>query len=403
MDIVYIAIGNELLNGKIQDKNAFWLAQACHKNGHHFQSAHLIPDHYEEFEKVLNLYQNSKTLIITSGGLGPTKDDLTKNYLSKYFDSPLEFNQQALEIVSENYKQKDRIYNREYKYEYIPAKFTALSNTVGFAPGLKFETHQFAIISLPGVPREFNQMITDHIEKANTQNDFHLIFKTKDLGETKIFNELEPNLWEELAPYGQVASLPHTLSVDISIKLNDIKTKDEVIALMSKTKIFKNIWHIGSESLEEVIIAKAQARGLTFGFAESCTGGLLASRITDISGSSSVFFGNVCAYDNSVKQKVLNVKPHTLDSYGAVSTQTATEMASGAREALGVDIVISTTGIAGPGGGSEDKPIGTVCIGFATKNRCESQRYNFSGNRIDLKDRFAQKALFTLLETIENY
>lgn len=403
MNIVLVAIGNELLNGKIQDKNTHWLSKYCQKNGFNLLASHLIPDEYEAFEKTLNNYQNQQVTIITSGGLGPTKDDKTKEYLSKFFSLPLEFNQEALDITKKNYLDKRREYNKQYKYEFIPAGAKALYNEVGFAPALKLELSKLTLLSLPGVPREFNKFIENNLNNSNVDIKTHLIFKTKEIGETYIFNELVPDLWSKLERYGPVASLPHTMAVDISVQLSDVTKRDEIIDMVMETKLREHVWNIGHEPLEEIIIKKAKEKKITIGFAESCTGGLLSSRITDISGSSTVFLGGICSYANQVKTNVLGVKESTLEQYGAVSTQCAQEMAQGAQKNLACDIAISTTGIAGPNGGSKEKPVGTVCIGVNSKNKTHTHRFEFQGERLDLKEKFSSKALFLLFDAIQDY
>ncbi len=164
----------------------------------------------------------------------------------------------------------------------------------------------------------------------------------------------------------------------------------------------KNVWQYGNLSLEEFIIKRAKEKNLTIAFAESCTGGLSASTLTDISGSSAVFLGSVVAYANKVKQNVLGVKEETIKEFGAVSIETAKEMAKGMKKISNADIVISFTGIAGPTGGSEEKPVGTVAIGWATNNSSDSKIYNFKGDRIKLKQRFCHRGLYKLLEIINS-
>jgi nicotinamide-nucleotide amidase len=234
----------------------------------------------------------------------------------------------------------------------------------------------------------------------------HVIVKTWHVPESKIFKVMAPNLWQELTKFGSVSSLPHFGGVDIGVEIEAkneselIQKEEAVLAHINQTEVKNHIWHIGPESLEEVIVKTAISKKLTIGFAESCTGGLCASRITDVAGSSAVFLGSIVSYANSVKENALQVKTQTLIDHGVVSLETAHEMAKGAREKLQVDIAIATTGIAGPGGGSDQKPVGTVGIGFATKDDSGSEILHFLGDRLTLKQRFSQAALFKLLELI---
>jgi nicotinamide-nucleotide amidase len=414
MNIDLIIIGNELLNGKIQDLNTHFLAQELYKNGHNLRKVHIIADHYSDFSEALEMALSKSDIIITSGGLGPTKDDLTKTMLAQYFKKEIEFSQEAYDITLSQYERGNREYNKEIShYHNIPTDFAPIYNPLGYAPGLLLEIEGKKVFATPGVPSEFQVMFKDvispnHIGVSKTLIK-HVIVKTWKLPEAKIFRSIDPGLWEKLEVFGDVSSLPHRLGVDIGIQIkakseNELeKTEKELINIFNNSPVKDYIWHFGPELLEEVIVAKAKEKSLTIGFAESCTGGLCASRITDVSGSSSVFWGSVVSYANEVKQGTLGVELETLQKYGAVSEQTALEMASGARKELAVDIAITTTGIAGPGGGSKEKPVGTVGIGVSTRFNENSELFVFTGNRKSLKHTFSQAALFKLLETIIDY
>lgn len=417
MKIQLITIGNELLNGKIQDKNAFWLARFCYEHHIDFIKNHIIPDNRESFFTALEEAWSNSDLVITSGGLGPTKDDLTKDLLSEFFGCPLVESEQAMRVTLTNYKKSKREYNPNQNYSKVPNGFTALDNEIGYAPGLLFEKDSKMIAALPGVPSEFKTMFKDEVLKranGSFKNSGklkkHVIVKTYKAPEAMIFNKIAPKLWEELESFGEVSSLPHPMGVDIGVKIEardeaSLKTKEQGVKDCVNSSAIQNyIWHIGNESLEEVIIKKAKEKSLTLGFAESCTGGLCASRITDISGSSSVFLGSIIAYHNSVKKNVLNVNSSTLEKFGAVSSETAWEMAQGARNVLGADLVVTTTGIAGPGGATPDKPVGTVGIGYSSERKCAGDIHHFSDrDRVDMKFVFSQLALFTMLEQIEKF
>jgi nicotinamide-nucleotide amidase len=415
MKIQLIIIGNELLNGKIQDQNTKFLAKLAHKFHLELTKVHIIQDDEDAFSKIIASAWEESDLVITSGGLGPTKDDITKDMLAKFFHRELIEDSNALKIVSKQYQEKQREYNSKLHYQFIPEDFSVIYNKVGFAPGLKFVEKNKMIVSLPGVPHEYQTMLEEEVFpeflKYHKPKIFqkHVVVRTYKIPEAKIFYKVAPKLWEELKMFGEVSSLPHAYGVDIGVKIkadeeDELQSiENEIIHVIKNTELSEFIWHIGEESLEEVIIKEASDKNLTFGFAESCTGGLCASRITDISGSSSVFWGSVVSYANEVKMKSLNVKADTLKSHGAVSSETAHEMAIGAKEHLGVDIAITTTGIAGPGGGSKDKPVGTVGIGWASRDKAGSEVFHLNGNREQLKLRFSQVALFTLLEKIREY
>jgi nicotinamide-nucleotide amidase len=408
MQAELIIIGNELLNGKIKDKNIPLFSRFCYQNKVTLVHVHIIPDNEGAFKETLDLACKRSDLIITSGGLGPTQDDLTKAMMAKYFNKTIQFSQEALEITESHYQRDKREFNRETNdYPNIPNDFKALYNPTGYAPGLFFEFEkQKFIINTPGVPSEFKSILHQSIKSLIPKLESfekHIIIKTLRIPESKIFNELCPTLWCQLEKYGQVSSLPHPMGVDIGVTINDPKSEQEILKLIENSELKAHIWHIGPESLEDVIIHKAKEKNLKIGFAESCTGGLCASRLTDVAGSSSVFWGSIVSYSNEVKIKALNVSEQTLIDHGAVSLETAKEMAIGARLNMNLDIAVTTTGIAGPGGGSKEKPVGTVAIGFSTQKESGSDLLHMRGNREDLKFRFSQAALFKLLELINAY
>ena len=412
MKIQLIIIGNELLNGKISDRNTAFLAKRAFENNFQLTKTHIIGDDPQSFYKALNEAWEDSDLVLTSGGLGPTKDDLTKSMLADFFKKEIKENKDALKFAQKIYADKGKEYPEKVQYHHIPEDFKLLHNRIGYAPSLKYESDNKVVCALPGVPSEFQVILDEEILPGLKKKETlfkHVIVKTYGVPEAQIFYKIAPKLWQELEAYGEVSSLPHAYGVDIGVKLieedqNIIDQKEKEIILKIKEHGLETyIWHIGNESLEEVIINEAKAKNITFGFAESCTGGLNASRITDIAGSSAVFWGSVVSYANEVKMNSLNVKEDTLKNHGAVSEETALEMATGAREHLGVDIAITTTGIAGPGGATPGKPVGTVGIGLSDKHESSSKMYYLNGNREQLKLRFSQVALFTLLERIRKY
>lgn len=412
--ISVLIIGNEILQGIIQDANGPWLGQYLRNKGHDLYEIRVQPDSVEELLSTLSdLSQSCETLII-SGGLGPTDDDITKTALAKFFDLEIRYHEETFKMVNDHYARLDKEFKpHQNKYDQFPHGMTPLYNSVGLAPGIFYKKDKFQIIALPGVPREFQKMLDEHSNLFLSTRDImreKLTIKTFRVPEEKIFNELCPGLWEDLSQYGDVSSLPHLLGVDIGVNLSPEivsnkrlvdHAKNEIINIIEKSEIHKHVWQIGDLSIEELIIKIAKDKKITFGFTESCTGGLTSSTITNISGSSEVFFGGIVSYDNSVKMRSLNVKEKTLEDFGAVSTQTADEMAEGGRNHLGVDICISFTGIAGPGGGSPEKPVGTVAIGISTKDKTDSKIYNFKGSRLQLKERFMKQGLHILLDELK--
>lgn len=417
MQIELIIIASEILNGKIQDLNTVWLSRYLFQQGYFLQFVTIISDDevimLEAFKKALERSQ----IIITSGGLGPTKDDLTKDIVAKLVGKDLSASEEALKITEKNYSRFQRPYDPEkLHYHLIPEGTMVFNNPSGTAPGLATLINQKCITNLPGVPSEFQEMFAQEIFPF-LQTTFKLkpalqslvTVKTKLLPESKIFSEYCPHLWDELAKLGSVSSLPHIMGVDIGVMVSaqseqELESKKQnVLNLIKNPQLENYIWHIGHESLEEIIIKEAKLKGLTIGTIESCTGGLVAHRLTNVSGSSDVFLGSIVTYANSVKENLAQVSLTTLKNHGAVSIETAKEMVDGGMKALGTHIVVSTTGIAGPTGGSSEKPVGTVCIGLKSNNLPHAERYHFLGDRLKLKERFSQMALYLLLDEIRGY
>lgn len=408
-----VIIGDEVLSGSIADKNIRPLTQWLDKLGFDTTEVIITRDREDLLVAAMKRAWEASDLVISTGGLGPTKDDLTKQALALLSQSQMKESEKAINLVSKLYERRGKSWNRELNdYHLIPEKLEAFDNPKGFAPGLMLKEEGKLFLATPGVPRELYAMMEETLP-AIIQNQFPQLdtrekmvtIKTHGIPEEKIFGELCPGLWEELEAYGKVSSLPQVMGVDIHIKLVNPehfeKQRQEIIALVSKSALKENIWCFENKLLEEVVIERAREKKLTIGFAESCTGGLVSHRITNVSGSSAVLMGSLVTYSNQAKIDCLGVKEETLNKWGAVSEQTAGEMAAGACKKLKVDIAISLTGIAGPLGGSEEKPVGTVCIGEATQKESHSKRYQFTGDRALLKERFAQAALFRLLALID--
>lgn len=412
MNIGLLVIGDEILNGKISDLNAAWLTRFVQQTPLILKSVLFVKDDEKEMMDGLNYLRERSDIILTTGGIGPTKDDKTKEVMAKFHGKKLIENQDAKELAIKLYKKINREWSADKSnYHMLPEGFIATDNPGGLAPGLVFNTEDKIYMSAPGVPREFQLMFEQVflpiiLERAGDDRKEYEIFniRTHGIPEEKIFFELCPTLWEELEVFGKVASLPQITGVDITLVLeknNEIENKkNKIKSIVENSPLKESIWQYGMLSLPSFILEVAKSKKLTFSFAESCTGGLSSSRITDISGSSAAFLGGVVAYDNQVKIDLLGVKEETLKNNGAVSAQTAKEMAEGCRTHLKTDLAISYSGIAGPGGGSAEKPVGTVAIGWATPHDSGSDLYHFHGDREKLKMRFSEKGLYKLLELI---
>lgn len=411
MNVSAIIIGDEILSGRTKDLNASWLTTFLFKKGMNLTSIRFIRDNTEEINSALTAAMLEAQVVITTGGIGPTLDDKTKNTLANFFQKKIIERSDVKTVVEKNYERFGRAWNPQLNhYHFFPTDFLATNNPKGLAPGIVyFETEKKKLImSAPGVPNEFRAMMEEEffplIKKYfenNFQENLQTIIRTEGIPEEKIFNELCPTLWSDLEKFGKVSSLPHTIGIDIIISYHGTKKLDsEINKVIASTPLAKHVWHWGPETLPEIILQKAFEKKITFAFAESCTGGLTASKITDLSGASAVFMGSVVSYANTAKENFLDVSPETLKNFGAVSVETAIEMATGALEKFNTDIAISITGIAGPTGGTEEKPVGTVVIGFATKTSSGAKTYVMPGDRLRRKDRFSERALLTLLDLI---
>ena len=410
----FLIIASEVLNGKISDVNNHALAHFLRNFHVEIEKTIIVKDTIPAIHKALRDLLEDCDLVVTSGGLGPTKDDLTKEALGSYFGKSMQFSEAAMKIAANNYDRFQRPFpGKDHGYSFLPEGFMALDNPTGFAPGLFYQHDRKYILSGPGVPREFRGILEAHLEKLvlsknKTSELFRLVnVRTKKVPEEKIFGEVDPALWDKLEKYGTVSSLPVYVGVDIGVRVTgqskeelDRKEK-EVLAIIDNSPIRSAVWHTGLESLEEVILMKASKLNLKFGFAESATGGLCSHRITSVSGSSRSFLGSVVSYDNSVKNGILNVTEKTLHEHSELSLESAREMAEGARKILGADIAVSVTGIAGPGGGSPEKPVGYVAIGVSSRLGTDAFEAKLFGDREQLKYRFSQLVLMTLLETME--
>jgi nicotinamide-nucleotide amidase len=411
MKIGLLVIASEILEGKIQDLNTRFLAEFLNQQNQDLTQVLTVRDHPEEILNGLNFLKTTCNLIVTSGGLGPTKDDVTLRYLGESMGKGMEFSEQACAVAFANYQQFDRIFpGKEHIYSFLPQGFMALKNPAGFAPAYQFQNQEHSYLLAPGVPKEFRAIMEIYLRQLLPPSNFlkqNLTFKTKRIPEEKIFGEVDPSLWEKLSAYGEVSSLPYLMGVDVGVKLTAAKIDDlqlkiaAVTDIMKNSPVWKNVWHMGQEKLEEVIVSKAKRLNIKFSFAESATGGLCAHRITNVPGSSSVFLGSLVTYSDLFKNILAKVDPIVIKNYGVVSVETANAMATGCRETLGVDIAISITGIAGPNGGNLENPVGTVCLGIATSKGATGVKLKLFGDREQLKERFSQAALFLLLEAME--
>ncbi|MBT7610506.1 MAG: nicotinamide-nucleotide amidohydrolase family protein [Bacteriovoracaceae bacterium] len=418
LKVELIIIGDEILNGRVSDLNGPFLAQTLFKKGLLLNNITICGDSYKEIENTINHSINRSQLIFITGGLGPTEDDKTKQCLAKIFNKKLIASEAGEKVTKENYSR----YGKEWilgqnNYNFIPEDFVPQQNFNGLAPGLIYTIKEKGkvqkLLIAPGVPREF-QIMLEKVFLPELINEKicpdlakkQVVIKTQGIPEEQIFTEAYPSLWNDFSVYGKVSSLPQISGVNIIVSLFDDIHYENALkamqALVAETQLNEHVWQYGDLSLPELIVKKCTEKSITFSFSESCTGGLSSSKITNVPGSSSVFEGGFITYSNNLKTKYLNVKDETLKAYGAVSEQTALEMAEGTLKSLNTDIAISWSGIAGPGGGTLERPIGTLALGWACKNGISGSNIQQSnGTRFQLKNRFSEIGLRKLLSIIE--
>lgn len=398
MNAEIITIGDEILLGQIVDSNSAWIGQQLNLLNIHVRQITSIADRAQDITQSLTLASSRAQLIIVTGGLGPTKDDVTRQTISTYFNKPLVRDAAVLKHV-------ETLFNRFAPDRMMPEINKAqadvlegcevLFNDVGTAPGMWVEHQQIKYVFLPGVPFEMKFLVTNRIlpKLIDVQREAvaHRHIITIGLGESFLAREIA-DIEESLPEAIKLAYLPKLGLV--RLRLTQIGESENSIDYFHNLLIERLGRHVVSNSdisLEQAIVESFTQRGLKLATAESCTGGGIASSITSIPGSSSIFDCGIVAYHNTVKQNLLGVDPKVLEQYGAVSEQTVIQMAEGVKKLAYADYAIASSGIAGPGGGTPEKPVGTVWIAVSGKNKTISRLFNFKNSRdINIERSIAQ-------------
>ncbi len=387
-----ITIGDEILFGQIVDTNSAWMGTELTNIGVRVKQITSISDNPDHIVQALDDAKTRADIILITGGLGPTKDDLTKHVLTAYFHTTLKLHEPSLADVTAIFSSRGReVSELNRQQAFLPESCVPIRNVLGTAPGMWFEQQGKVFVSMPGVPYEMKRMMTDIVlprlrETFDTPCIIHKVVQTVGMPESTLAERLDE--WEtNLPPHLKLAYLPHLGAVRLRLTgtgPDAVQLEKELQAEIDKLAaiIPKNIYAYGEIKIEEMIGQLLMARGLTIATAESCTGGLLAHKITSISGSSAYYQGSVIAYHNAVKVRELQVKEETLEQYGAVSEATVREMAENVRLKFGTDIGVATSGIAGPDGGTPDKPVGTIWIAYADKDRTVAKLLNYNKDRL---------------------
>jgi len=391
MNSAIITIGDEILIGQIVDTNSAWIADQLNLLGIKVDEIVSVSDDPSHITATLKRYEGNKELIIITGGLGPTKDDLTKKTLADYFNSELIMNHEVLAHIESLFGIRGiKITGVNRLQAMLPSNCKVLKNPSGTAAGMWFEKGGSVFVSMPGVPYElkdiYSQSLLPELLRINKGSVIvHRTIMTQGVPESILSDRIKD--WEEALPENvKLAYLPRPGLVRLrltAIGTSSEKLKETLEVEISKVLkiISKDVFSQEDTQLEKVIGDLLLEKSKTLATAESCTGGSIAGLITSVPGSSRYFMGSIVAYDNSVKENLLNVKKTTLDKYGSVSQQVAEEMANGIRTRLGIDYAIATSGIAGPEGGTVEKPVGTTWIAVSSAQKTISRKFLFGEHR----------------------
>ena len=407
MNVEIITIGDEILIGQVVDTNSAWMGVELNKVGFEVSRITTISDNRDDIVEALDEALARVRCVLITGGLGPTRDDITKHVLCEYFNTQLVFNQQVFEDVTNLLKGRVANINELNRNQaMVPDGCTVIRNPVGTAPVMWFEHDGCVVVSMPGVPSEMkhamsHEVIDRMLQHFQTDYILHKTIHVYQIPEAVLAEMLSD--WEDAIPsFIKVAYLPQPgrLRLRLTARGSDAPMMQKAIdtAIVNLQPIIgKNIFGYDDDTIEkrlgELLIQKHQ----TVGTAESCTGGSIGAAITSVAGSSAYFKGGVVAYSNEIKHSLLNVLNSSLDKYGAVSQQVVEEMARGVQKLLGVHWAVATSGIAGPDGGSEEKPVGTVWIAVANpQGGVISEKYSFGPFRDRTVSRSVDAALMKL-------
>ena len=394
MNAGIISVGNELLMGFTLDSNSTWIARKLLDLGIKVDLKLTIADNEGEILEAFKTLSSRCDVILCTGGLGPTSDDVTKSAYCDFIQAGLELNEDYLEELKKKFEDRQLVMsdsNREQAM--VPDKGETIPNSLGSALGLKYVDEENHIYVMPGVPSEMKRMMDETVLPELEQlprDELHVTtIRLTGIMESALYDQVKDLLNDNVV---KVAFLPGFLGVDVRLMSRD---KDSLLELSGQffDRLGNYVYAEDWETLEDAVGRLLIERGLTLATAESCTGGLLGNRITNVAGSSEYYLGGIVSYSDSAKMNLLGVSQETLKEFGAVSEETAKEMAAGARRVLQSDVGVSITGIAGPTGGTEDKPVGLVYIAVDVAGDVAVRKFVFSEDRRYNKELSAQAAL----------
>ncbi len=397
-----ITIGEEILSGQTTDSNSAFIGRQLASIGIEVRYKISVGDRHEDIVDAIRTARDRSAVTICTGGLGPTRDDITKQAICAAFDSKLVLKDEILEHIKKRYEQrKQKMPSLVQSMALQPLGAELIPNSVGTAPGIVFQEKERYFASVPGVPSEMEAMLVDHIIPYLRRREDRQHIEIRRIRTIGIFESRIAELLEDVEPDGKclrLAYLPSYKGVDLRVTalnerpelaINDAERLTKEIV----RRLGEHVFTVGDESMAELVATLLRKRGETLATAESCTGGLIATTLTDMPGSSVYFKGGVIPYSNEAKQNMVRVEEQLLIEHGAVSTEVAEALAANTRELFRTDYAISTTGIAGPGGGTPEKPVGLVYVGYADSAGVTSRKLELSGTRERIRERTVLAAL----------
>jgi nicotinamide-nucleotide amidase len=414
MEAWILTIGNEIINGVITDTNRETIARELRSAGLAVRGMSSVGDEFDAMEEALGQAMEKAPVTIVSGGLGPTEDDKTAEAAARFLGVPMRSDPEQLARIEDRFRKWGRPMSpSNAKQALFPTGAVPIPNDYGTAPGFVIEKDGHIALFFPGIPREMRPMLVERGIPIITARFgiSNLVFRTKTL---IVYGLSESRLGELLSDVAKdeegfhLAFLPRFPVIRLRLDASGDNAEAIEGVLRSKLEIIKsiiaeNIISDAGSQMEKVVLDLLEARGVTLGLAESITGGIMGEMLTRIPGSSKTFMGSVVSYSNEIKTSVLGVDPHTINAFGAVSHQCAREMALGAREACRADVGLSVTGIAGPDGGSAEKPVGTFFVGLAAPDGVLTRRFLVPGLREWVRTLAAMQALDLLRRHIAGY
>lgn len=412
MTVEIICVGTEILLGNIVNTNAAYIAEKCAGLGLSCYYQSVVGDNEERLTQVLSTAVGRSDVIILSGGLGPTEDDLTKEVAAKVCGRKLYVNDECMERISEYFANRDiKPTENNWKQAQIPEGAKVMQNNNGTAPGMIIETDSSKLILLPGPPNEltlmFEESVVPYLESLTSEvidsQTVKICGVPESEVETRVKDMIDTQTNPTLATYAKTGEVHIRVTASAGSHKEARKLIKPVVKEL-KSRFGYDIYSTEEDTtLEKSVVELLQGNGLTVTSAESCTGGMLSARLINVPGASDIFKVGMVTYSNKAKRKFLGVKKGTLQKYGAVSRQTAGEMAKGAAYNNKADVAIAITGIAGPDGGSEEKPVGLVYIACNVKGNITVKEYRFKGNRAKIRESATSSALILMRSCVLEY